>query len=294
MSEHPILDASAYPWELPEAQALHQALADAIKTRNQIELWFQKLGGKNLDVSGGPYDLWKDALEKLANAGKIRALVETLEKDDSFAGLGPVLARVKAAKAAGVLSPVRPRWTWPFAVGGVLALTAVLVGWRVCSTPVVPVSTGGAGGAATSGTGGSAGTGGAKTSGAGGTATGAGGDAGAVLPPCPSAACAAGACSATISPSAHCQPAPVGSVWCGGACCSVPLCTVAGCASPAQPAGCPAPPPGFVRCSGTCRQVSTCRPGTHPRPANAQGSCRCCRAPWPVGEADRICPSCAD
>lgn len=82
--EHPFFNAIAFPWHRPEAQTLHEILAQRINKKAEIELLYRKsqnsLPSLNLDVT--PKLLWAEVLENLTKSKGLEAFCNLLKNED--------------------------------------------------------------------------------------------------------------------------------------------------------------------------------------------------------------------
>ena len=95
---HPFFDSMVYPWARPEAVALRDVLAQAIRDPDEIVRRFQVAGGDTavLTLHHQPRAQWHEVLEQLARVHRLRHLCDQLQQDPGFAQVAEVQAALRA------------------------------------------------------------------------------------------------------------------------------------------------------------------------------------------------------
>ena len=99
---HPFFDAPQYPWHLPAALDLHQALWRTVTLPNRIERLYNNCGPGLYPLNTqGPSDvIWQQALDALSSAGKLRVFCEQLINDPGLKAIAPQVSKVIGNTAA--------------------------------------------------------------------------------------------------------------------------------------------------------------------------------------------------
>jgi hypothetical protein len=98
---HPFAGGMPYPWERPEAMALYDALSDAVRTTNEIDMLVRAAapGAPPLNLGQPPGAIWRDALAEIALAGGLLDLCRRLAGDGRVAVAQAAQAMVDAKSA---------------------------------------------------------------------------------------------------------------------------------------------------------------------------------------------------
>ena len=92
---HPFFDEIAFPWSLPLAGKLHQALYITIKDPNKIEQRCRKcFAAIQLTIPATPETLWYEALDRLATACMLNNFCKDLLANDSVKSIHPIVELV--------------------------------------------------------------------------------------------------------------------------------------------------------------------------------------------------------
>jgi hypothetical protein len=95
---HPFFEVGRFPWDRVEAKILHQALFTSIGAAGRIDLIYQACGGVRPLTQPAAADLmWKEALQLLASAGRIKQLCEELARQGEWPALKTAVEAIEAA-----------------------------------------------------------------------------------------------------------------------------------------------------------------------------------------------------
>jgi hypothetical protein len=105
---HPFFDEATYRYDLKEGSALYDTLAHTITDGEAIEILYAKCGSnlRPLFVKQSSILVWREALDNLALAGRLKRLCEILLDDGQYGGLRKVVEDV--LNAPPVDAVVRP------------------------------------------------------------------------------------------------------------------------------------------------------------------------------------------
>jgi hypothetical protein len=97
---HPFFDTASYPWHRNDARDLHNALSSAIPEPERIEILYRGSGAglRALPLRGAADIIWRNALESLVAAGKLRTFLGLVLGDPSLAAIHPKVRAVIEAE----------------------------------------------------------------------------------------------------------------------------------------------------------------------------------------------------
>ena len=96
---HPFFERTTYPWDRRDARELHRALWQAINDPGRIDTFYRGAGPGLLPLAPGAADvLWRQALDALSTAQRLRALCDLLLAEPLLVAVHAALAPVLEAK----------------------------------------------------------------------------------------------------------------------------------------------------------------------------------------------------
>src|SRR5262245_7093913 len=93
---HPFFDVP-FPWERDEAKTFHEKLFNAISVAGDVDLVYRQAGGTTPLTPQRVDLMWKEAIDFLSAAQRLRKLCEILSQRPEWPTLGPSVAAIETA-----------------------------------------------------------------------------------------------------------------------------------------------------------------------------------------------------
>lgn len=99
---HPFFDAVAYPWHRADADEFHKALWKSVPLPDRIDVLYKRCGAglAPLPLTLAPDLIWKNALQQLTAAHKLRDFCDIVGQEKALEGIVPIVQNVIAAETA--------------------------------------------------------------------------------------------------------------------------------------------------------------------------------------------------